>query len=84
MATTIQIDKSLKQRLDNLKVHQRETYNGLIERLLSNCSPKEIDKESLIATIEILSDPETMKNIAEALNEDKGVSLESAKKQLGI
>lgn len=35
MVTTIQIDEKLKSRLDNLKVHHRETYNELILRLVN-------------------------------------------------
>ena len=34
--TTIQIDKDLKTHLDGLKLHSRETYNDIIERLLED------------------------------------------------
>ena len=51
MVTTIQLDEELKEQLDELKIHHRETYNDLIKRLIENCSPQEMDKESLIATI---------------------------------
>lgn len=71
MVTTIQIDEKLKARLDNLKIHHRETYNELILRLINGCSPKEADRESLIETIEILSDPEMMRGIAEGLRDFK-------------
>lgn len=64
--TTIQLDSKTKERLDNLKVHPRETYNEIITRLLKG-NLKKVDKESLIETIEILSDPQTMREIAEAL-----------------
>ena len=88
MITTIQLDKKLKQRLDSLKVHHRETYNELITRLISNSNPQNFDKESLIETIEVLSDPETMKNIRQALEEEqrgeKGTSLEDFEKELGL
>ena len=67
MVTTIQIDEALKTKLDNLKIHHRETYNELISRLVNGASPKNYDRESLIETIEVLSDPELMKGIAEAL-----------------
>jgi predicted CopG family antitoxin len=71
MVTTIQIDESVKNKLDKLKIHYRETYNELIQRLMINYSKE--DKESLIETIEILSDPETMRDIAEAVeNYNKG------------
>jgi predicted transcriptional regulator len=69
MVTTIQIDEKLKEKLDELKIHHRETYNELILRLINSFSPKKLDKESLIETIEVLSDPETMREIAEALED---------------
>ena len=47
MITTIQLNKKLKQRLDSLKIHHRETYNELITRLISNSNPQNFDKESL-------------------------------------
>jgi predicted transcriptional regulator len=34
--TTIQIEKNLKSDLDGLKLHPRETYNEIIERLLED------------------------------------------------
>ena len=88
MITTIQLNKKLKQRLDSLKIHHRETYNELITRLISNSNPQNFDKESLIETIAVLSDPETMKNIKQALEEEqrgeKGTSLEDFEKELGL
>jgi PHD/YefM family antitoxin component YafN of YafNO toxin-antitoxin module len=68
MVTTIQIDERLKEKLDNLKVHHRETYNELISRLISSKHDK-VNRESLIETIEVLSDPDTMRDIAEALDD---------------
>jgi len=68
MVTTIQLDESIKAKLDNLKVHHRETYNELLIRLIANASPKNMEKESLIETIEVLSDPETMRDIAESMD----------------
>lgn len=88
MVTTIQIDENLKRRLDELKIHHRESYNELIQRLVENSSVNEVDKESLIATIEVLSDPELMKGIKEALEEErrgeKGTTLDELKKELGL
>jgi len=88
MTTTIQIDEKLKRRLDDIKIHYRETYNDLIKRLIENCSPNNMDKESLIATIEVLSDPGTMRNIKEALERieanDYGIPIEEVKKELGL
>jgi len=85
--TTIQLDTKLKKKLDKLKIHSRETYNELIERVIGK-SYYEIDRESLLATIEVLSDPELMRGIAEALEEEKrgekGTTLEEVKKELKL
>lgn len=87
MVTTIQIEESLKDKLDRLKIHHRETYNELLSRLISSASPSKVDRESLIETIDILSDPETMRDIAEALEEyeqGKGIEFSKLKKELNI
>ena len=88
MITTIQLDKKLKQRLDELKIHHRETYNELIERLINNSNPVNYDKENLIATIEVLSNPELMRDIKEALQRinsgNYGTPLEEVEKELGL
>jgi predicted CopG family antitoxin len=82
MTTTIQIDNELKKKLDTLKIHHRESYNELIFRLVKSSSPNNLDRESLIETIEVLSDPETMKELAEALKEKSGTSLEEFERGL--
>lgn len=88
MITTIQIDQKLKEKLDNLKVHHRETYNELILRLVSVCNPKNMDKESLIETIETLSNPEEMREIAIALEEvnsgKRGKTLSELREEFGL
>jgi len=87
MVTTIQIDEKVKENLDRLKIHYRESYNDLIVRILGSYNPENVSKESLIETIEILSDPETMRDIAEALEEyerGKGVEFSKIKKELNI
>jgi flagellar biosynthesis component FlhA len=87
MATTIQIDEKLKSKLDILKVHKRESYNELISRLISNCSLENVSRESLTETIEILSSPETMRNIAEALENlenKRGESWEHIKREVKL
>ena len=88
MITSIQVNKDLKQKMDKLKVHPRETYNELIERLVGLTSPNNADKESLVETIEVLSDPETMREIAEAMEEIQkgnfGKSLGQIKKELKV
>jgi predicted transcriptional regulator len=85
MVTTIQLDEKLKERLDKLKIHYRESYNDLILRLISSSSTKTFDKESLIETIEILSDFEAMKSITRGIEDySKGrvKSLAQIKKEL--
>ena len=67
MVTTIQVNEDTKEMLDKLKVHYRESYNELLRRLTSSYS--EEDKESLIDTIEIMSDPQTMRDIAQGLED---------------
>ena len=87
MVTTIQIDEKVKEKLDKLKIHYRESYNDLIIRILSSCTPQNVSRDSLIETIEILSDPETMRDIAEALEEykrGKGKTLAQIEKELRI
>ena len=87
MVTTIQLSNEIKNKLDSLKIH-RETYNDLLSRILDYFPNEILDKESLIETIDILSDPELMKGIKEALNEEKigikGTSIEDLKKELKI
>ena len=85
MVTTIQLDEKLKEKLDKLKIHYRETYNDLILRIISSLSPQGVDKESLIETIEILSDPETMRDIAKGIedyNKGRLKTLSQVRKEL--
>jgi len=87
MITTIQLDDKLKSKLDRLKIHKRESYNELIERMVAECKNIKVDEESLKETIEILSDPETLREIAEALNEiekGEGIPFEQLKKELKL
>jgi len=88
MITTIQVDNELKGKLDSLKIHRRETYNELLLRLVESCSGSNFDNESLVETVDILSNPETMRNIADALedinNKSKWVSLEQLKIDNGL
>ena len=87
MITTIQVDTKLKKQLEKLKSHRRETYNDVLEILIKNQNPN-ADIESLEATIEVMSDPETMRNIAEAVERINAgvptVSWESMKKELDL
>ena len=86
MVTTIQIEEKLKEKLDKLKVHHRESYNELITRLVAMSAPNKADRESLIETIEILSDPESMREIAkgvEDFNKGKYKTLRQIRKEIG-
>jgi len=71
MVTTVQIDNELKERLNRLKIHPRESYNDLISRLIDSYSPDLASRESLIETLEILSDPEMIRGIARGLEDIK-------------
>ena len=85
MVTTIQLDEKLKEELDKLKIHHRETYNELILRLINSFSPQKFDRESLTETIEILSDPETMRDIAKGIedyNKKRFKTLAQVRKEL--
>ncbi len=76
METTIRLNNGVKNKLDKLKVHPRETYNDVIARIIANPNAK-VDEESLRETIEVLSNPETMRDIAEALEDyEKGKFVE--------
>jgi predicted CopG family antitoxin len=68
METNIRLNLDIKKRLDLMKVHSRESYNDVIARIIGNMK-KNIDEESLKETIEVLSDPEIMRDIAEALED---------------
>jgi len=75
MKTTIQIDKDLKKLLDELKIHERESYSSVIRRLVE----ARIDDMPL--------SEETLKKIEEALeNIRKGevYTTEEVKRELGL
>jgi predicted transcriptional regulator len=36
MTTTIQINEAIRDRLNELKIHNRETYNDVLKRLLED------------------------------------------------
>ncbi len=68
METNIRLDSNVKKKLDSLKIHSRESYNEVVTRIIGSMK-KSVDEESLRETIEVLSDPETMRDIAEALED---------------
>ena len=88
METTIRLNNDVKNRLDLLKVHSRESYNDVISRMIEECKTMNVDEESLKETIEILGDPETMRNIAESLEEinkgNYGTPLDEVEKELRL
>ena len=67
METSIRLNVDIKRKLDSIKIHSRESYNDVIARIIGG--NKKIDEESLRETIDVLSDPETMRDIAEALED---------------
>lgn len=85
MVTTIQLDEKVKEKLDKLKVYNRETYNEIILRLINSSSPQKLDRESLLETVEILSDPDTMREIARGIedyNKGRFKTLAQVRKEL--
>ena len=88
MTTTIQIDEHVKEKLDALKMHYRETYNDLIQRIIDKNPQDHTDSEELHATIEILSDSMLMKRIKDALQrieaKEYGIPLEKVKQELKL
>jgi len=75
MVTTIQLDEKIRNKLEEMKVHPRETYNRVIERLIKIS----MEEEEL--------SPQTIKNIELALEDVKKgrvYSTEEVKKKLGI
>ena len=71
----LRVNPSTKERLDQLKIHPRESYNDVIERLLSMV----VDDEPLT--------PEEMQGIHESLlefNAGQFVTQEQIKRDLGL
>lgn len=88
METTIRLNNIVKKNLDSIKIHSRESYNDVIARMINKCKTLNVDEGSLKETIEILGDPETMRDIAEALEEinkgNYGTPLEEVEKELRL
>lgn len=57
MATTIQIKDEIRDALSRMKIHPRETYNDILERLIEDMQElsEETKKEIKIALKEIKS-----------------------------
>lgn len=75
MATTIQIEEKIKSKLEEMKIHPREPYSKVIERLIKySGEEKELSHE-------------TIKNIEKALEDVKSgrtYSTDRVRKKLGI
>jgi len=52
VSTTIKIDTELKDRLNTLKIHPRESYNDVIERLVAIAVDEEPLSQETIRDIE--------------------------------
>jgi predicted transcriptional regulator len=75
MVTTIQLEERIKNKLEGMKIHQRETYSKVIERLIQSSREEEV-----------LS-PQTIKNIESSLEDVKRgrvCSTKEVKNKLGI
>ncbi|MEW6222351.1 MAG: hypothetical protein AB1476_03400 [Candidatus Hadarchaeota archaeon] len=75
MATTIQVEERVRAKLEEIKMHPREPYSRVIERLITYCG-----EEGELS-------PETIKNIETALEDVKKgrtYSTKDAKRKLGI
>jgi predicted CopG family antitoxin len=73
VSTTIKIKGKTRTKLENLKLHTKETYNDVIERLMRT-QDDEIDAQ-------------TIKNLRKSLDDiEKGRthSLEQVEKELGL
>jgi predicted transcriptional regulator len=53
MGTTIQLDKKIRDRLKELKIHPRESYNKVVERLLALRTDEGELSEETIREIEL-------------------------------
>lgn len=83
MVTTIQIDEKTKEKLDKIKVHHRESYNELLQKLIEVYGKS----EAVVETLEIMSDPIAMREIVEALEnyeKGRGKTLKQIEKELSI
>lgn len=65
MVTTIQLEERIKTRLNKMKLHPRETYNKVIERLIHDTGEEELS-------------PQTIRGIESALNDIKNGRLYSS------
>ncbi len=77
MPTSIQIEKEIKEHLDKLKNHPRETYNDVLARIINFMSQQNRDELS----------QQTIKNIEKSLADIKAGRVSShkdVKRRLGL
>lgn len=73
METTVPLKSNVRKKLDSFKIDSTESYSDVILRILDECERHDVDEESLQATAEILSDPDALRDIAQAQRDyDKG------------
>jgi len=77
--TTITLDTAVQKRLARLKLHPRESYTAVLRRLLkaAHDSNASVDVEAILETLDIVSDPETMRDIAQGIEDVKAGRLYS-------
>ncbi len=71
--TTITLDTAVKKRLARIKVHPRESYSDVLRRLLkaARATNSSVDVEAILETLDIVSDPVTMRDIAKGIEDVK-------------
>ena len=72
MNTTVQISKELKDRLESMKIHPRETYEEVIEDLIESVS--ELSEETKKA----------IRSAEDDIRHGRVHTLDAVKKELGI
>ncbi len=76
MGTTIQLDKKVRDRLRNLKIHPKESYNKVVERLLAlRTDEGELSEETIRDIEQSLEDVKagrtiSMKDVKQRLKND--------------
>lgn len=72
MPTTIQIENKIRERLEKMKLSERETYNDVLERVLEDI--EELDEQT----------KKELETARKQIKEGKFVTHEQVKKQYGI
>lgn len=76
MSTMIRVQKDVKQKLDALKMHPRESYNDIICRIIDFCETEELTEEDIQDIEQSLEDLKAKKfKTIEQYAADEGLSL---------